>query len=115
MYDVFFKANGVDFDATTMTRYKVRLNRDYTVYVNDLYVGKCLSARPKMKDTNFQLCHNKAEDSYASIKLFGFQVFHNGTMIHNFIPVVKNGKGFLYDEVGKRFATKEGTGNITWG
>lgn len=41
-------------------------------------------------------------DNKAAARLYSFSIVHNGTLVRDFVPVVKNGAGGLYDRVNGR-------------
>lgn len=52
----------------------------------------------------------------ASIKLYSFQIYDNGTLIRDYVPAKNSGGTVgLYDLAGKQFYTNAGTGTFTAG
>lgn len=49
------------------------------------------------------------------MKLYYFQIYHNDTLVRDFIPVRKGLTGYLYDKVSKQLFSNKGTGNFTLG
>lgn len=48
-------------------------------------------------------------------KLFKFQLYENGVLVRDFIPVRVGGVGYMYDRVSKRLFGNQGTGNFIVG
>lgn len=57
---------------------------------------------------------NGSKSSYASMKLYSFQIYDNGTIVRDYIPCIDpNGSVGLYDLVNEKFYTNAGTGVFT--
>lgn len=52
---------------------------------------------------------------YSSAAVYSAQLIINNTLVRDFIPVRKNGVGYLYDKVSGTLFGNSGTGNFTLG
>lgn len=49
------------------------------------------------------------------MKVYGVQIYDNGTLVFEGVPVRYNGEGYLYDSVSGDMFGNDGTGTITYG
>lgn len=68
---------------------------------------------------NLAIFARRNQDSSVSylmrMKLYYFQIYHNGTLVIDYIPVRKGSIGYLYDKVSKKLFGNRGTGNFILG
>lgn len=68
---------------------------------------------------NLAIFARRNQDSSVSyhmiMKLYYFQIYHNGTLVRDFIPARKGLTGYLYDKVSKKLFANKGTGNFILG
>ena len=51
----------------------------------------------------------------SKVKIASCQMFNNTTLVHDFIPVRKNGVGYLYDKLSGALFGNSGSGSFTYG
>lgn len=59
--------------------------------------------------------HDSSVSYLMKMQLYYFQIYHNGTLVRNFIPIRKGRIGYLYDKVSKKLFANKGTGNFILG
>lgn len=64
---------------------------------------------------NFAIFSNSGKTTFARGRLYYLKVFDGDTAIFDFIPVRKNGLGYLYDRVNGELFGNNGSGSFTLG
>lgn len=54
-------------------------------------------------------------DYLTSMKVYGFKIWQNDTLVRDFIPVEYNNIGYMYDKVSGEFFANQGTGKFVLG
>ena len=52
---------------------------------------------------------------FCKLKLYYCKLWNRGELVRDYIPVIKDGVGYLYDKVSKRMFGNDGTGNFIAG
>ena len=58
---------------------------------------------------------NSSSPLYSYMKLYYCKIYDNGILVRDYIPVRKDGVGYLYDKVSGQLFGNSGTGNFTLG
>lgn len=85
-----------------------------------LYDGTSYNAPSGSWDTElnywiFARNSNGAAITYTKMKIYFFQMNKNGSQVRDFIPVRKDGVGYLYDKVSGQLFGNLGSGSFTYG
>lgn len=103
---------------------KVELDVEYTssqqiIKVNGTTVSTFAKSSNLGAITNtiymFGLNDNKAATSAFLVDIGRTQIYMNGSLVRNFIPVRKDGVGYMYDTVSGELFGNSGTGTFTYG
>lgn len=102
------------WDVTYTTRRVIDKNKETTTVdgTSQSYTNATFQAPVNL--VLLALNNNGTKQWYTSAKLYSCQVYDNGTLVRDFIPV-KNSAGTLglYDQVNGKFYTNAGTGTFT--
>lgn len=66
-------------------------------------------------DNPYLFARNGATTQYGSVRISSFKIERNGAVILDFIPVIKNNVGYMYDKVSGRLFGNQGTGRLIIG
>lgn len=59
--------------------------------------------------------NNNVQEFSRSLRIHSFKLYNNNTLVHDYIPVKKNGIGYLYDKVTNELLGNLGTGEFICG
>lgn len=107
------------FEITYNTKYNILLKKNSEVYVNGDYIGKSNSYHYVGGTNTFKVFYRNYysgyEGSYTRGRIHRIKIWKEDKLIHDFIPVVKDGNPYMYDNIGRTFSTTVGNGNLTVG
>ena len=95
------------------------INRD-KVYVNNELVYVSPTKNYNTADINIMLFNLKQYNTNianlsTTVRLGSTQIYQNDVLVRDFIPVVKDGVGYMYDKVEEKFYANLGNGQFTIG
>lgn len=109
----------VNCGAVDLLRHKLLFNDESKMYLDDVYKGIASSYESYSNSRNLYLFRNNQSNliSGAKAKIFTCKIYDNGTLVRDFIPVIRvdDKELGLYDLVNDVFYTNKGTGKFYGG
>ena len=107
------------FPTTNNTKYDILLKSDGYVYINGEYLSKSDLAHTKGGMNTFKVFRNdNAISSYVNYtfgRIHCIKIWKEDILIHDYIPVVKDGIGYMYDKFGSKLFAAQGGGSFVVG
>lgn len=100
--------NGKHTYAVTINGYSVSLDVDGDVYTTtfsgsiECPVAICAAAG------------NNGLSQFGKVKIYGFKIYENDILVHDFAPALHDGEAGLYDRVSEQFYGNDGSGEFLY-